>query len=297
MNLRKVAAKFETTQFEAYDEALESWAPNAFTGKVFPIDRFLSNFNRPTRRRFLGVSPTAILPVSNTIRVPATGEIYFIGELREDSRAGISYEQLGILHRSDNTLGTINRKLPAGPSNDPGWLVAQTPVKHFIDVELRSAAEADERVDDFEGSYFVILPSHADIQEWDQITVSGENYMVELPYVDSGFNFARALKRPDQRQDFVYYYRGAALSYDTSTRVLTEGFVNYNVTGFATDFSLGAIDFSSVKAGDIKIIIKQAHIGIMPAAEDELLWDGQRYKVQTVRQDFLKEQYQLHCTL
>ena len=207
MNLRKVAASFETTHFDTYDETLDTWTECGMQGKVLPLDRFLSNFNRPTKRRSLGLSPTAVVPTSNTLRVPATGEIYFIGELRQDSQNSVAYDQLGILHRS-TTLGTVNRRAPAGPSNDPGWLVDAVSSTHYMDMELRSASEIDEHEQRFDGSYFAVLPPHADLQPWDRLNVGGLDYIVQISHMDSGFRFARAINRIDPRKDFVYHSRG-----------------------------------------------------------------------------------------
>lgn len=296
MDLRKVAAWFETTEFDTYDEALDSWTTCGMAGKVMPVDRFLSNFNRPTRRRSLGLSPLAVTPASNTIRVPATGEIYIIGGLRQDSRESEAYDEVGILHRSE-TLGVVNRKAPAGPSNDPGWLMDAVAANHYMDVELRATSGVDEQKQQFEGDYFVILPPHADIQLWDRLTVDGEDYMVELAYMDSGFKFVRAIKRQDHRQNFVYHSRSAAAGYVPSTGVVTDGLVDYNVTGFAMDDEIGDSTTLQTKTSDLAITVEQSHIGVVPTTEDELTWDSKRRRVINVKQDFLKEQYHLHCTL
>lgn len=296
MDLRKVAASFETTKFDAWDESNELFVAESLTGKIRSVDRFLSNFNRPTKRRLLGISPSATIPASNTIRDPSTGEIYFIGELRQDSAKGATYDQVGVLHKT-TAIATISRRAPVGPGNNPGVLVASEIGKHYADVELRSASETDEQEDDFEGSYFLMMPPHADLEEWDEITFDSEVYMIKTPYFDSGFRFARAVKQSDPRKDFTYYFRDTSVAYNTATRVVTAGFTTYSVTGFVRGFELDDINYTPLKAGRIKIIVKQSHIGIIPSAEDELLWDGQRYKVKGVSQDFLNNQFQLDCTL
>lgn len=296
MNLRKVAASFETTEFDAWDESNELFVAKSLTGKIRSVDRFLSNFNRPTKRRLLGLSPSATIPASNTIRDPSTGEIYFIGELRQDSEQGVAYDQVGVLHKT-TAIATISRKAPIGPGNDPGVLVASQIGKHYADVELRSASETEEQENDFEGNYFLMMPPHVDLEEWDEVTFDSEAYMIKTPYFDSGFRFARAVKREDPRKDFTYYFRDTGVAYNTATRVVTEGFTTYSVTGFSLEFELDDLNYTPLKVGRQKIVIKQSHIGIVPSAEDELLWEGQRYKVKGVSQDFLNAQYQLDCTL
>jgi len=296
MDLRKPAAWFETTEFDIYDEALATWTASGLTGKIMPADRFLSNFNRPTRRRSLGLPPETAVPASNTIRVPSTGEIYFIGALRQDAQGGYAYDKIGILHRSE-TLGTVNRRAPVGPSNNPGWLVETVVASHYMDVELRSTSEVDEQKQQFEGDFFVAMPPHATPQAWDRLSIGGEDYMVELTYADSGFKFVRAIKRQDHRQDFVYHSRSAAVDYDPATGVVTDGLVNYNVTGFAMDDQLGDSNTLQTKESRLVITVEQAHIGVVPTTEDELTWNSQRRRVMRVDQDFLNQQYHLHCTL
>lgn len=296
MNLRKIAASFETTKFDAWNESTELFVADSFTGKIRSVDRFLSNFNRPTKRRLLGLGPSVTLPASNTIRDPATGEIYFIGELRQDSEQGAAYDQVGVLHKT-TAIATVSRRAPTGPSNDPGVLVATQIGKHYADVELRSASETEEQENDFEGNYFLMMPPHADLEEWDEVTFKSDVYMVKTPYFDSGFRFARAVKREDPRKDFTYYFRDTGVAYDTATRVVAEGFTSYSITGFALELEREDLNYTPLKANKIKIVVKQSHIGIVPSVEDELLWDGQRYKVAGVSQDFLNIQYQLDCTL
>lgn len=219
-----------------------------------------------------------------------------MGELRKDSEQGVAYDQVGVLHRT-TAIATISRKAPVGPGNDPGVLVASEIGKHYADVELRSASEVEEHENDFEGDYFMMMPPHADLEEWDEVTFLGDVYMINNPYFDSGFKFARAVKRVDQRKDFTYYFRDTTVNYNTATRVVTDGFTTYSVTGFAMGFENDDLNYTPLKSSRIKIVIKQSHIGIIPSAEDELLWDGQRYKVKGVSQDFLNDQFQLDCTL
>lgn len=296
MDLRKVAASFETTNFEVFNETTQLWETSTLDGKIMPVDRFLSNFHRPTRRRMFGCDPDVALPASNTIRVPSTGEIFVLGEQRQDAMLGYNYDKVVIVHKCDY-IGTINRKAAVGPGTDPGHLVNSQVGQHYMNVELRAAQEIDEHREDYEGAYFVIMPPHADVEQWDQITIGTDNYHVQAVYLDSGFKFCRAVQRPDPRKDFTYHYRGATVDYTPATGTVTDGFVNYNVTGFMQGFKVEDLNYTTIKSGDVKMVIRQEHIGIVPLTEDELTLDGQRYKVKGVQQDFLEDQYILHCTL
>ncbi|MGD2065547.1 MAG: hypothetical protein PVI43_00070 [Candidatus Bathyarchaeota archaeon] len=296
MDLRRVAAKFEHTEFEGYDEDTQTWDTEALTGKVFPVDRFLSNFHRPTRRRMLGLAPGTVLPDSSTIKVPETGEIFMIGEVRQDARNGAAYDSVGILHRAETTC-TVNRKAPAGPTDNPGHLVNSEIGHHYVDIELRALQEQEEAEEEFEGHYFIVLPPHADIEEWDQITISSDNYFIKSSYIDSGFKFARADKREDPRVDFTYHRREDTSAYNASTGVVTDGLVGYDVTGFSMREGILKTDFSLPKQADITIIVRQDHIGFAPVSEDEFTWKSVKYRVSRVELDFLQQQYKIHGTL
>ena len=147
------------------------------------------------------------------------------------------------------------------------------------------------------GQYFGILPLHADLAEWDQVVLGADSFFVQEVYIDSGYKFCRAIRRADPRHDFVYHHRGAGMSYDPATRVVTSGLVDYNVTGFAVQDDLGKTDFVDVKMADVQIVVKQDHIGVTPNTESEVTWLGTRYKIKKVGQDFLMGQYKLWCVL
>jgi hypothetical protein len=296
MNLRKVAAKFETTSFDVFNETTQLWESDGFTGKVMPIDRFLSIFHRATRRRALGLSPGAIIPASNTLRDPATGQAYIMGLTREDSRNATAYDQTGILHGCDY-IAEIFRSAPVGAVDDPGVLVPASVGEHYMDIELRASAENEEATGTFDGHFFLTAPAQADLEQWDFIVYQGTSYQVHTVYNDSGMTMARIVERDDPRVDIVFHHKGATSDYDPSTGTVTAGMTDYNVSGFFQGFELTDIDNDAVSSGDLQFIIKQSHIGVTPTIQDELTWEGQRYKVRSVQRDFTEEQYKLHCVI
>jgi hypothetical protein len=296
MDLRKVAASFETTEFDAYDESTNLWDACFLLGKVMPIESEVSNSNRTTRRALLGTDPLAVFPDSNTIRVSAAGDIYIVGDLRRDYKDSAAYDQSGLLHRS-TTVGTINRRAPAGASTDPGWLVNTLISTHYMDIELRAVKETEEQEQQFDKQYRIIMPFHAIVQQWDRINVGGYDYIVEAGYVDSGFKLARAANRPDPRKDFTYYSRGDTAAFNTSNGVVTSGLTAYNVTGFAIDAKSGQVQNTAAKSGTFTLVVDKTHIGVIPTSKDEVTWESQRSKVIEVEEDFIDFQYKIHCSL
>lgn len=294
MNLRNVAAKFETISFDAFNEATQLWEPDAFIGKVMPVDRFLSIFNRPTRRRSIGLSPDITLPVSRTIRNPNTGLIYVVGEVRKDSFKGVAYDSVGILHTCDVT-GVVTRKAPVGPISNPGGYQTTTIATSYMDMELRAASEPDESVQNFEGNFFLTTHAGVDLKAWDFISYSGDNYQVETVYFDSGLLMARVVKRDDIRVDVTYNRRTNTAGYDASTGVVTSGIAGYIVTGFFRQFKLSEVDGEAIKAGDLIFTADLTAFGFEPATGDEIVDGSKTYRIGTVRRDFIKRQYNLQC--
>jgi hypothetical protein len=296
MDLRRVANKFENTSFDVFNETTQLWEKDGMRGKVMPIDRFLSIFHRATRRRALGIAPTATIPASNTIRDPSTGQAYIMGLVRGDAAKGVHYDGVGILHGCD-VIGEIIRKAPIGLSTDPGVLVQASAGQHYMDIELRSASESDESIQNYESHFFLTAPHQADLQQWDYITYDGRSYQVQSSYNDSGMTMARVVERTDPRVDVTFHKKGGASGYDPVTGTVTSGMVDYAVSGFFRGFALTDVDNEAVSSGDVQFVIQQDHIGVIPSAQDQLTWDGQKYNVKAVQQDFLNHQYNLHCVV
>ncbi len=296
MDLRKAAAYFEGTTFDSYDEALDSWTLGSFQAKLAPVDRFLSNFDRPTQRRMLGIAPGTTIPADNTVRVQSTQDTYILGKLRSDDKNDTEYDQVGIAHQVSSQF-SVNRKAPIGAVDNPGILVNSVIGTHYGGLEFRSDSVAPEQHEGYEGEFFIILPPHADVQEWDFLSQGSDTYRVKSSYIDSGFIFARVVQRADYRKDFSYHHKSSTADYTPSTGVVIDGFVDYAVSGFARNISGEEFEYATTKDKELKIIVSQDHIGIVPSTDDQLTWDGIRYNIKTVRQDPASEEYQIHCSL
>lgn len=295
MDLRTAAAYFEGTSFDTYDEGTAAWTLDAFYAKLAPVDRFLSNFHRPTHRRMLGIDPSVSLPASNTIRLGTTGDVYIIGQVRGDDRDDYEYDNIGISHLVTSTV-EIHRRAPTGPSSNPGWLVDSTVGTHYADLEFRASVLGAEQHDSFDDEFFVILPPHADLQEWDFIVRGTETYQVKSSYIDSGFRFGRCVQRSDVRRDFVYLSRGAGFGYDPDTGV-TGGLTAYNVTGFARNLTEEEVNYATITPERLKLVVRRAHIGITPKIDDQVIWEGITYEVRGVNSDPAFEEWEVLISL
>ena len=295
MRLRRAAAYFEGTTFDVYDETSFQWSLTNFKAKLAPVDRFLSNFHRPTHRRMLGISPDTTLPPYSTVRVQSTQDVYILGQIRKDDSNDTEYDRIGIAHLASG-LFSVNRKSTIGSESDPGVLVNTVLGNHYGDIEFRSDGVSPEQHEGYESEFFIILPPHADVQEWDFITQGSDSYQVKSSYIDSGFIFVRAVRRDDYRKDFTYYHKGSTAGYDTSSGIVADGFEPYQVTGFVRNIAEDEFEYATTRDKTLKLVVRAEHIGIVPTTDDQLTWDGIRYGVEIVRKDPTGEEYQLFCS-
>lgn len=300
MYLGKIAERWVNEPLDVYDEASETFTPAAFTGRISLTDRFLSNFNRPLRRRMLHYSPTAEIPGSYTIRHPDTGDVYIIGQRREDTNRGIDYHAMAVCHlvtdegpNSSAGLATLTRKVPQGPADDPGWLVETQAGRHFIDIEFRSSLnDADlhqQRVE----SFVMWMQKNADLRKYDFVELHGHTYRVTDVYPDSGFLMARIDQEEDYRVDLVVKVQGSKV-YDKDLMRYTTQDRSYNVTMLLDsdhDFGSWVADSSDY----LDLSVQEEHIGFTPEPGMVIEYDGRERTVRQVQHYRGERQYKLRC--
>ena len=209
MKIKKIAMRMVTEKMEAWDPLTETWVPDAFTARLDPTDRFLSNFNKPTRRRMLFADNECVFPESRTFRHPGTQDVYILGITRQDARGGTPYLGLTVCQLATDVpggssgLATITRREAVGPSNDPGWLVEREFAKAFIDLEFRTSANEPNATDLKIENYFAFLPINVQPKEWDFVNLHGVRYRVVDTFADSGFFGLRIDHENDFRSDFT----------------------------------------------------------------------------------------------
>ena len=301
MYLGKIAERWVNEPLDVYDEATSSFLPAAFTGRLSLTDRFLSNFNRPLRRRMLHYSPKSSIPDSYTIRHPDTGDVYIIGQRREDTNKGIDYHAMAVCHlvtdegpNSSAGLGTIWRKEPTGPADDPGWLIEHQAAQHFMDIEFRSSLnEADLHQQRIE-SFVMWMPKHADLQKYDFVELHGHRYRVTDTYPDSGFLMARIDREEDYRIDLVVVVKDSK-TYDKDLMRYVAADREYNVTMLLdSDNDYGA--WVSDSNDYIDLSVEESHIGFAPEPGMVIRYDGRDRTVRSVRHYRGEREYKLRCS-
>lgn len=300
MFLNKVAHKQITEPMEAWDELTEQFIPDAFMGRIDLSDRFLSNFNKPLRRRMMFVEPKQPMPVSNVFRHPGTHDVYIAGQRRGDAIGGNHYLDLIVCHLATDTpggssgLGTLYRKTPDGPEDNPGWLTEKQLGKAYLDLEFRTSSNEPDMYETKIENYFCFLPIQWDLKPWDFIELDGIRYRVVDTFADSGLSGLRVDREPDTRMNFVLHTPGERVyNRDTHQWETTPG--QFNVTGIMVKYH----DFSSWSSESepyIDVSIEEGHIGFRPVpGNSHLEFEGVKRVISQVSTQPGERQYRLRC--
>lgn len=300
MKLKKIAAKYITEKMEAWDPATETWVADSFLGRIDLTDRFLSNFNKPTRRRMLFTDNDVVFPPSLTFRHPGTKDVYLLGTRRTDARDGNPYVSLTILQLvtdlpgGTSGLATITRKVVQGPPENPGWLVDTVFAKSYIDTEFLSSTEEEATTDLRIERYNAYLPLHIQPQEWDFITLHNVKYRVLDTFADSGFFALRIDHEDDYRSNFVLHV-GGKRTMNNTTHEYDGGSVSYNVTGVmekSVEAALWASDTNTYRT----VYFEEDHLPFGIDIRGKDVWlelNGVKKQVKTVDTQAGNRQYSL----
>jgi len=299
MHLAKIATHKATEPLEAWDEATQTFLPDSFLGRIDLTDRFLSNFNKPLRRRALFTAFGTEFPASRTIRHPGTKQVYLLGQTRADALGGNPYIEMTVLHLATDEpggssgLATIYRKAPIGPEESPGWLVEQEVAKAYVDLEFRTSANEADTFEVKVENYFAFLPRHIQCEEWDYLELHGRRLRVVDTFPDSGLSGLRVDEEPDPRIDFVLHVEGKV--YDRTTHEYVVAAVPHNVTGVMVKYHDYA-NWTTDSASYIDISMEADHIGFRPVAGiTSVELQGRKRRVKHVSSQPGERQYRLRC--
>lgn len=298
MKMRKVAAKFEKSPLEFFNAETQSFEPTKFKANVSTVDRFLSNYNRPLRRRLLHHDPAMPLPHSRIIRTVDTGEVYLVGETRKDGDGRI-YNGCTLLHLSTPNdsksagLADVIRKVPLGPVTDPGWLEPKRMFTCYADTEMMTQLKERDVFDLHLNSSVVFFPASVALERYDLIRLNGRILRVSMAYPDSGFVMARVVEEDDDRVNIIYTPReSTGRTYDTATRKMVGGSRDYRVTVQVIknhDFA----DWNKESQDYLDLVISHGHIGVIPSSGDKVQVGGRQREVKSVDVDVAVRQYRL----
>lgn len=299
MFLNRIATWKAHEPFEEWDDATQAFVPSEFRGRIDLTDRFLSNFNKPLRRRMLYSGAEQTMPASRVIRHPGTGDVYMLGQTRGDAVEGQHYLNLTVCHLVTETpngssgLATLYRRAPVGPEDNPGWLVEQQLGSAFVDMEFRTSASEPEMYEEKIANFFAFLPAHYQLKEWDFIELRGTRYRVVDTFADSGLAGLRIDREPDTRVDLVI--QGAsARQYDKVNHRFVDTAVSANVTAVIVS-DHGFSSWAAESTPYLDISIEQEHIGFEPKPDMAVVLDGVSRLITSVSKPPLARQYRVRC--
>lgn len=299
--LKKAAMKWvKGSPMDAWDEATQSWLPDFFKGRIDIVDRFLSNFNKPTRRRMLYTDNEAVFPDSKVMRNPATSDVYIMGTTRTDALNGQAYEGVTILQLATDVpggaagLATYTRKVPLGPPDDPGWLVDSTLGQYYTDIEFRNSSD-EKDTEDLKIENFLLYTSlNLELKAWDYVELKGKKYRMVDAFVDSGFTSGRIDEEMDTRMNFYLHVNGSQV-YDRVAKKWVTAVRTYQVTGVMVrreDLAL----WSSEAESYIDVYFEAENIGVTPEPNlMSLEYNGVTKTIRHVSTQAGRRQWILRC--
>lgn len=304
MRLKRIAEKWCQERPEAWDEAAEAFVPASFKCRIDLTDRFLSNFNRPTRMRMLFAAAETVFPDSRTIRNPLTGDVYILGTTRKDVDAGRVTIGLTLLRTVTALPGgsagyaVITRKVTLGPPENPGWLVDTVYKKAWMDTEFYSSSNEQDTTDLRIESYNAFMPLHVQPREWDFVELRGSKYRVVDTYADSGFFGVRLEHESDTRTDMVLEVQPKREINRITQEYIQAPAARYNVTGVMKNLEDFAL-WNNEAQKYIDVYFEEEHLpNIDFNLSNSPMWLSYKGKKRMVKQASTQSgvrQWQLRC--
>ena len=301
MFLNLIAQKNLQEKFDGYDAETKEFQESSFAGRINLTDRFLSIYNRPTRKRQLFVKPDEPLPDSKVFRHPATGEVYILGSGRQDARydveEGNPYVMLCMVHLVTETANGSSgrakqfRKLPEGPPDNPGWLVDTEISESYMDVEFRTNSSEAGLYDSKIANFYAWAPLTTEVKQWDFLSLNGINYRVVDHFTDMGMRGLRLDQESDPRVNLIVTKNTRI--YDPEEHAHVNLKTNYNVTGIIPINAELASWSSGTSA--IQVVIEEDHIGFKPLPDMFVTFEGRERRVKSVATQAGEKQYRLTC--
>lgn len=303
MFLKAIAQRHMREQFSAYDAEAETFVPNSFEGRIDLTDRFLSIYNRPTRKRQLFTRPEEKLPDSYVFQHAGSGDIYILGQTRQDARYDVDdgnpYVSISMLHLvTPNALGSSGlavhtRKEVQGPADDPGWMVEVDVSKTFLDIEFRTSSSEEGVYDSKVENFYAWAPITVVAQQWDFFDLSGIKYRVVDTFTDIGMRGLRLDRENDPRVDVIIHTKVRV--YDETVHHFVTTNRPYNVTAIVPESVDIATWDDTTSTTQITLAIDFQNIGFVPEPNQFIEYQGRKRTIKTVATQAGEKQYRVTC--
>lgn len=294
MFLRAVANHYLDEVFELLDPVTREWL-KPLSGRLETTDRFLSNFNRPTRKRMLYIDFDEDLEAYDVVRHKMTGEIYLLGVERRDQQAGKPTVQLLICHLAtpgkSAGLATVQRSTVVGTGDDLGWVEMVEGGEAYVDLELRTTSVEPGSKETEVGRYYCFSEAQKDFFPGDRLELNGVPYVVDDAAYDSGFRMLRLTARDVHWVNSVFTWQGAERIYNRDTGQFESQTFTRNVSGLWVSDSNSYEGFSHPGTDSTSFRVQKAHIGFTPMPGMKIDIEGREWTIMAVGQEEYRGQW------
>lgn len=296
MDLRRISKHFDSDEFEYLDPVTRLWG-NVFEGRLAVTDRFLSNFNRPTRKRMLYTDFDTDLSQFDVIRHRVTRDIYLIGVARRDTFKMAKITQLLICHMvTPNSLSAglaeVIRPTVSGSGDDLGWVTMEPIGEAYVDLELRATSREPGSKDTEIGMYYAWTESHWPFKDGDKLLVNGQHYIVEETAYDAELQHLRVISRDQYYIDTVFEM-GVARTFDRALNKFVQAPVVRNVSGYLVSLHDSNDGYDADVSDHAELRIRTEHIGFtpLPGMKVYLPDTDKHYNIRYVEQSEHRQQW------
>lgn len=290
-SLRAAAARFQDDYFYPWNSDTETFdtdEESLIIGRLFTVDRFTTIYHRPTRRRQMTFPPGFEVPASGLLQHSTTGEIYIISRtLREETQHSDVYDLVVAGHLAMPPSGgpaVLFRPEVWGGEDDPGPAGLTRIGGTYADIELRTTQAEQGAVEEDSGQVLITMPYSLIMRDNDWVVLNDTYYKVTEPYIDGGFQLARASKVPYDLVVITYYFDTAAGGvYNPSTGVFTPITTDPRlisaIVRLETGIASGSADLETKKG---EVYLDESLVTWEPKVGDSVEISSIRYKIMSV---------------
>ncbi len=293
MDLAKITGWFDSTAFDVYNAEDETW-DTVIYGQIHPADDFITAWNRMSIRRTFTTTPDNELPEGQyTIRECGTQDVFIVGQRNRNYHDGSHYKTSYVIQPAYLNIQVLN-PAPAGPGDDPGFVINTDLGTYFGDIEFVSQAELEGAKEEKFAQSLIMLPRNAPVQRGMLLSDGSNEYEVENVYVDAGILFCRVTDRPLNFINIVYTEKTLPV-YDPVAGDMASTDIPYNVTAEFHSLAYGDVADQDIKTGDVMMSIRSNWIGISPKLHDTVLYDSNVYTIHRIDRDSRNIKWLLTC--
>lgn len=294
MFLNQVATHYLAPVFEMLDPVTRQWG-QTLNGRLDATDRFLSNYNRPTRKRMMYLDFAEDASAYDVARHKLTGEIYLLGVERRDQQLGSPTIQLLICHLAtpgkSAGVATVQRSTVLGEGDDLGWVQMVDDGEAYIDLELRTTSVEPGSSESEIGRYYCFSEAQKDFFPGDRLELNGTPYVVDDAAYDSGFRMLRLTARDVHWVHTVFRWQGADRVYNRDTGQFDSTSYERNVSGLWVSDTDAYEGFATSVSDSSKFRVQKEHIGFTPTPGMKVTIASRERTVTTVGQEEYRGQW------